>query len=61
MSDGGKGSAPRPIFVDLDKFDENWDSIFGKNSKDHGPECETMDPKDKCPLCDCWKQKGHNA
>ena len=31
MSDGGKGSAPRPI-VDRKKFEENWDAIFGKNT-----------------------------
>ena len=28
MSDGGKGSAPRPI-ADRKKFEENWDAIFG--------------------------------
>jgi len=27
MSDGGKGSAPRPI-ADRKKFEENWDAIF---------------------------------
>jgi hypothetical protein len=30
MSDGGKGSRPRPKSVDLDTFANNWDSIFGK-------------------------------
>lgn len=29
MSDGGKGSTPRPI-PDRKKFEENWDRIFGK-------------------------------
>ena len=29
MSDGGKGSAPRPLGIDWDKFEENWDAIFG--------------------------------
>ena len=29
MSDGGKGSAPRPIGVDWDKFEESWEKIFG--------------------------------
>lgn len=29
MSDGGKGSAPRPI-PDPQKFRDNWDAIFGK-------------------------------
>lgn len=28
MSDGGKGSAPRP--VDQQKYRDNWDQIFGK-------------------------------
>lgn len=32
MSDGGKGSAPRPI-PDPQKFRDNWDAIFGKKSK----------------------------
>lgn len=27
MTDGGKGSAPRPI-PDRKKFEENWDKIF---------------------------------
>ena len=29
MSDGGKGSAPRPI-PDRKRFEDNWDKIFGK-------------------------------
>ena len=30
MSDGGKGSSPRPFSVDQKTFSENWDMIFGK-------------------------------
>ena len=30
MSDGGKGSAPRPYSVDQKTFSNNWDAIFGK-------------------------------
>jgi hypothetical protein len=30
MSDGGKGSAPRPYSVTQEQFGNNWDSIFGK-------------------------------
>lgn len=30
VSDGGKGSAPRPFGVDQDTFASNWDTIFGK-------------------------------
>ena len=31
MSDGGKGSAPRPFSVDRKTFEDNWDRIFGKS------------------------------
>ena len=30
MSDGGKGSNPRPFSVDQKTFDSNWDNIFKK-------------------------------
>ena len=36
MSDGGKGSAPRPI-VDWNKFEKSWDEIFGKPIKKKPP------------------------
>jgi hypothetical protein len=26
--DGGKGDTPRPLGVDKEKFDKNWDTIF---------------------------------
>ena len=30
MSDGGKGSAPRPYSVDQQTFANNWELAFGK-------------------------------
>lgn len=30
MSDGGKGSVPRPFSVDHKTFSDNWDAIFNK-------------------------------
>ena len=33
MSDGGKGSKPRPIEVPREKFEQNWNAIFGKKVK----------------------------
>jgi CDGSH-type Zn-finger protein len=30
MSDGGKGSSPRPFSVDKATFDSNWDRVFNK-------------------------------
>lgn len=29
MSDGGKGSSPRPI-PDRKQFEDNWEKVFGK-------------------------------
>lgn len=36
MSDGGKGSKPRPIEIPRKKFEENWNKIFGKKVKNEG-------------------------
>ena len=33
MSDGGKGSAPRPYSVDHNTFANNWELAFGKKKK----------------------------
>lgn len=30
MSDGGKGSAPRPVEVPRDEFNRRWEETFGK-------------------------------
>lgn len=30
MSDGGKGSSPRPFSVSQEEFDNRWENIFGK-------------------------------
>ena len=39
MSDGGKGSKPRPFSVDQKTFENNFDRIFGKK-KNTLPEYE---------------------
>ena len=31
MSDGGKGSKPRPFSVAQDQYDNRWDAIFGRD------------------------------
>lgn len=33
MSDGGKGSRPRPFSVSQEEFDNRWENIFGKKNK----------------------------
>ena len=45
MSDGGKGSIPRPFSVDQKTFADNWDTIFGKKKKDNKEE-KTYEPDD---------------
>lgn len=36
MSDGGKGSSPRPFSVPKEDFDNRWEVIFGKKKKTEG-------------------------
>lgn len=36
MSDGGKGSRPRPFSVDDRTYASNWDRIFGKKDLPSG-------------------------
>ena len=43
MSDGGKGSKPRPFSVDQKTFDANWEAIFGKKNKSE--ESSSLDNK----------------
>jgi hypothetical protein len=56
MSDGGKGDKPRPFSVGLDKFDEQFDNIFGKKeAKGH---CEVCN---KSPTwCQCKEKQDGN-
>ena len=45
MNDGGKGSAPRPLSVDNETFNRNFEAIFGKKhdkNKDN--------PSTQCPV-----------
>ena len=34
MSDGGKGSAPRPFSVSNEEYAKRWDAIFGRDVKE---------------------------
>ena len=38
MSDGGKGSSPRPYSVSQEQFASNWDAIFGKKVAEQSKE-----------------------
>jgi len=34
MSDGGKGSKPRPFSVAQQEYDQRWDVIFGRDQRE---------------------------
>ena len=34
MSDGGKGSRPRPFSISQQEYDTRWDAIFGRDKLD---------------------------
>lgn len=40
MSDGGKGSSPRPYSVSQQEYDTRWDAIFSRDLKEELPEKE---------------------
>jgi hypothetical protein len=40
MSDGGKGSSPRPYSVSHEEFSKNWDNIFKKDKEPKNEEVE---------------------
>ena len=42
MSDGGKGDKPRPFAVSLEKFEDNFDLIFGKKATKPQPVIEPI-------------------
>lgn len=47
--DGGKGDTQRPLGVPMDKFDSQWDLIFGKKRCD---ECKCLIVEG---VCGCWE------
>lgn len=53
MSDGGKGSKPRPLGVDQKVFDNNFDTIFRKKD----PICDicgkVLDNTKECAFTSC--------
>lgn len=54
MSDGGKGSSPRPFSIAHDEYTKRWDAIFGRDLKEELP---TKSESDKVDDTDAEKQK----
>lgn len=53
MSDGGKGSKPRPFSVTQEEYDKRWDAIFGRDLKEEDEKNESgssdTDDRNKTP------------
>jgi hypothetical protein len=45
MSDGGKGSSPRPYSIPKEQYDKNWEAIFGKKKNPRKCSGSTRDSK----------------
>lgn len=43
MSDGGKGSSPRPFSVSQQEYDTRWDAIFGRDLKEPSEDAKKFD------------------
>jgi hypothetical protein len=54
MSDGGKGSSPRPFAIPKEEFAEKWNTIFGDKPilKGYCKECGKKES-----WCECEKKK----
>jgi predicted nuclease with TOPRIM domain len=50
MSDGGKGSAPRPYSVGIDEFNDNFERIFGVKTRVSGVPYEVELPDEIATL-----------
>jgi hypothetical protein len=56
--DGGKGDLPRPFAIPLEKFDENFEAIFGKKANKPQPHIE---PIPFAGMVDTGEDDGHQA
>jgi hypothetical protein len=57
MSDGGKGSAPRPYSVDKETFDNNWNKIFGKKKVEDNTGVTQNEYQDILSTEDCFDKE----
>ena len=48
MSDGGKGSAPRPFSVSQKEYESRWDAIFGRDGLDNKQEDNSKTESSNC-------------
>ena len=46
MSDGGKGSRPRPFSISQAEYDARWDTIFRRDGLDEDQKKEVDNPQE---------------
>jgi len=56
MSDGGKGSNPRPFSVSQKEYDERWDAIFGRDLKEDNTGTNKNEYQDVLSTEDCVEE-----
>ena len=55
MSDGGKGSRPRPFSVSQQEYDNRWDTIFGKDLKEDTMQVRVQEDPEEFGSCGCGR------
>lgn len=53
MSDGGKGSKPRPISITQQEYDTRWDAIFGRDIPEDNTGTDRNEYSDVLTTEDC--------
>lgn len=46
----GKGDTPRPLSIDIETFNNNWERIFGKQEKQYASERSESDRTEQGPV-----------
>ena len=62
MSDGGKGSSPRPYSVSNEEYANRWDAIFGKDKKSDQEKAldKLVEVQENIDLYSRWMYDGHS-
>ena len=53
MSDGGKGSKPRPLSITQQEYDTRWDAIFGRDIPEDNTGTDKNEYSDVLTTEDC--------
>lgn len=59
MSDGGKGSKPRPLSVSQDEYNRRWDHIFSRDLKNDNTGTSKNEYYDTLTTENCLTENQH--